>query len=106
MAENDFNQLQLLQQNLQNILLQRQQFQKQLAEIDSALAELETSPTAYKIVGSIMISAPRESLQKELREKKEILDLRLKNFAKQEKLLKEKTEETQKKVLEEIRKKK
>lgn len=100
----NITQLQLLQQNLQNILIQKQQFQKQLTEIDSALKEIKTSPTAYKIIGNIMVASKKEDLQKDLRQKKEILDLRLKNFEKQEQTLKQKTEELQQKVMEEFKK--
>ena len=105
MAEADINQLQLLQQNLQNILLQKQQFQKQLAEIDSALKEIGTSSNTYKIIGNIMVMTKKSDLQKDLKQKKEILDLRLKNFEKQEQTLKEKAEELQQKVMEQLKKK-
>ena len=104
MTEADLTQLQLLQQNLQNIMLQKQQFQKQLTEIDSALKEVKDSSKAYKIVGNIMVASKPDELQKELQEKKEVLDLRLKNFEKQEEMLKKKAEETQKKVLEGLKK--
>ena len=99
MTDADITQLQLLQQNLQNILVQKQQFQRQLTEIDSALNETESAETTYKILGNIMVSTNKESLQKELKEKKDLLDLRLKNFEKQETALKEKTEELQKNVM-------
>jgi len=38
---------------MQNVLMQKQQFQAQLMEIDSALSELEKTNEAYKIVGNI-----------------------------------------------------
>ncbi len=104
MTDADLTQLQLLQQNLQNILVQKQQFQKQLTEISSALKEIETSETTYKILGNIMVSSKKEELQKELKEKEELLNLRIKNFEKQETTLKEKTEELQKKVMESMKK--
>ena len=104
MDEININQLQLLQQNLQNTMLQKQQLQKQLIEIESALKGIETSTAAYKIIGNIMIASKKEDLQKDLKQKKEILDLRLKNFEKQEQTLKQKTEEIQKKVMEEHQK--
>ena len=104
MTDADLNQLKLFQQNLQNILMQKQQFQKQLAEINSAVKEIETSETTYKILGNIMVSAKKEDLQKELKDKQEILDLRLKNFEKQETNLKEKTQDLQKKVMADLKK--
>lgn len=98
-------QLQLLQQNMQNILLQKQQLQNQLAEIDSAMENVEGAEKAYKIVGHIMIASPREKLSQELEEKKEILSLRLKNYMAQEEKLKKSMEELQKEVVGELKKK-
>lgn len=106
MTETPLAQLQLLQQNLQHLFLQRQQFQKQLVEIDSALGELETSPQAYKIIGNLMVASKKPDLEKELQEKKELLSLRIKNFEKQEQNLTQKIEEIQQKVLDALKKKK
>lgn len=103
MSENDINQLQFLQQNLQNIILQKQQFQKQLTEMDSALKEIEDSENVYKILGNLMVASKKSEVKKDLQEKKELFGLRVKNFEKQEKNLKEKTEEIQKKFLEKVK---
>jgi len=97
------NHLQLLQQNLQNILLQKQQIETQLSEFSSALQELQTTPQAYKIVGKLMISASKEDLIRDLDDKKEISELRLKNILKQEEQLKKNLAEVQKEVLEEMK---
>ena len=51
-----------------------------------------------------MVATKKDDLEKDLKEKKELLDLRIKNFDKQEKNLKEKTEELQKKVMAEMKK--
>lgn len=105
MSETDINQLQLLQQNLQNILLQKQQLQKQLSEIDSALESMKDSTSTYKIVGNIMVASKKTDLQKDLQQKKETFDLRIKNFEKQEQTLKQKLGEFQQKVMQQIKKK-
>lgn len=106
MAGSKVNQLQLLQQNLQNISLQKQQIEIQFNELASALGELETSSKAYKIVGKIMISSDKDKLQKELSEKKDFLEVRLQSYAKQEERLKKDFEKAQKEALEEIQDKK
>jgi len=62
--------LQIMEQNLQALGMQKQQFSTQLFEIDSALKELDKTETAYKIVGNIMVSANKDTLQKELTQKK------------------------------------
>jgi prefoldin beta subunit len=100
------SQLQLLQQNLQNIVLQKQQIESQISEFDSALTELNTSQTAYKIVGKIMIASSKDELQKDLSQKKEIIEIRLKNIIKQEENIKNTIEKVQKEVVEELGKQK
>ena len=97
-------QLQLTQQNLQNILMQKQQIQSQLVELESALTELKTTDKAYKIIGKIMIASPKENLTKDLKEKKEVAEVRLKNFNNQEEKLKSNLEELQKQVMAEMQK--
>ena len=105
-TEQKIQQLQLIEQNFQQILMQKQQFQSQLIEIESALKELEEAKEAYKIVGNIMVSSSKEDLKKDLEQKKEIINLRIKNFEKQEKSLKEKASSMQAEVMEELKKEK
>ena len=102
-TEEKIQQLQLIEQGMQNFLAQKQQFQAQLAEIESALKELEKSKDAYKIVGNIMVSADKEELLKDLKSKKEIIDLRIKTLEKQEKQMKEKASAMQSQVLEKLK---
>ena len=54
-AEKKISQLQMLEQGMQSLLMQKQQFQLQQVEIESALKELENVDEAYKIVGNIMV---------------------------------------------------
>jgi prefoldin beta subunit len=97
------NQLQLLQQNLQNLVLQKQQVQNQMLEIESALTELKTTDKAYKIVGKIMLASSKENLIKDMEEKKEISEVRIKNFKEQEESLQKNIEEVQKEAMEELK---
>ena len=98
------NKLQLLQQNLQNILLQKQQLEVQLTEIDSALQEIKSDSKTYKILGKIMVLSSSEEIIKDLKDKKETVELRLKNFSKQEEKIKENMDSLQKEAVEEINK--
>ena len=94
----------MLEQNLQNIQMQKQTFQMQLMENENALRELDkTKKEVYKIIGTIMVNSDKDELKKELNEQKEILDLRLKNLDKQEDKFKEQAEEVQKEVMKEIK---
>ncbi len=82
-------QLQTIEQNLQQMLKQRQQFQVQKMEIESAQEELKKTDKAYRIISNIMVAAEKAPLEKELAEKKERVDLRIKSIEKQENSLKE-----------------
>jgi len=104
-AHEKLGQLQLIEQNLQNFLMQKQNFQSQLIQIENAVEEVEktTKKTAYKIVGSLMIESDVSSLKEDLKSKKEVLDLRIKNIEKQEEKLKEKAKSVQEEVMKELK---
>ena len=91
--------LQILDQKLQNIVMQKHNIQAQTLEIENALIELKDSKESYKVVGGIIISKDKEELEKELKSKKEILDLKLNSLDKQEEKLKNDMEELQKEVM-------
>jgi len=103
--QEQINQIQIIQQNLQNSAVQRQQFQLQLSEIDSALVEIDKNPKTYKIIGNIMVAMNVDDLKKELQEKQQMLNIRISTIEKQESRLREKAEEYQKEVLKGIEKK-
>ena len=99
MDQSTIAQLQLLQQNLQNILLQKQQLQNVLIELESALQGIKTSEKCYKILGHIMVASPKDTVSKELAEKKEMTNLRLKNYLSQEEKLKKSIGDIQKEIM-------
>lgn len=101
-TEDKIKQLQLYEQSLQNLLVQKQQFQIQLLEIESALKEIETTDKVYKSVGNILAEAKKEDLKKDLSEKKEIGEMRIRSLEKQEKQIKEKTSKIQQEVMEKM----
>ena len=102
-TEEKIQQLQMMEQNMQNFLSQKQTFQVQLVEITSALEELEKVEKAYKIVGNIIIQEDSKKLQEDLKQKKEITELRIKNIEKQEDKIKKKAAELQADVLKEMK---
>ncbi|MBI2573299.1 prefoldin subunit [Candidatus Woesearchaeota archaeon] len=105
MSPTKVQQLQLLQQNIENLALQKQQFSSQLTELDCALGNLSNTSQSYRIIGKLMIATSSVSLQKELEEKHDILRLRLENVEKQEENLTKNMEQVQKDVVAELRKK-
>ena len=101
-AENKLGQLQMLEQSMQNMMMQKQQFQLQQVEIESALKELEKVDEAYKIIGNIMVLSKKEDLKSDLSSKKEVIELRIKSMEKQEDQLREKASKLQSEVLKEM----
>jgi len=103
-TEQKISQLQMFEQSLQNFLGQKQQFQVQLVEIESALTELQNTDKAYKIVGNIMVESDKNELKADLQSKKEILELRIKTMEKQETQVREKASILQSEILKKIKK--
>ncbi len=87
---------------MQNLLMQKQQFQLQQVEIESALKELEKVDEAYKIVGNIMVLSKKDDLKKDLDSKKDVMELRVKTMEKQEDQLREKASKLQNELLKEM----
>lgn len=85
MEEKAIQEIQFLEQNLQNILFQKQAFQMELSETRDALKELENSKDeVYKIIGQIMVKSEKSKIKEEFSNKLKIFELRLKNLEKQE----------------------
>lgn len=102
-TEEKIGRMQLMEQNIQNLLMQKQQFQSQMIECTSALEELKKSETAYKIIGNVMVLSNKEDLKKDLEQKKEMTEIRIKSIEKQESEIKEKAKKLQQEVLSEIK---
>ena len=103
-TEQKIGQLQMFEQSLQSFLGQKQQFQVQLVEVESALNELDNTEKAYKIVGNIMVETDKNELKAEMQSKKEILELRIKTMEKQEAQVREKASKLQSEILTKIKK--
>jgi prefoldin beta subunit len=88
MDENKIQEMQILEQRLQNALMQKQAFQMELAETNSALREIEKSgDDVFKIIGQLMIKTEKSKIKEELLNKQKILELRIKSFDKQEEIM-------------------
>ncbi len=92
--------MQILEQSLQNILLQKQAFQMELSETTTALTEIKNSgDDVYKILGQLMVKTKKDSVVKELSDKEKIIELRLKNLEKQESSLNNQLEKLREEIL-------
>ncbi|MEM4625475.1 MAG: prefoldin subunit [Candidatus Pacearchaeota archaeon] len=82
--------LQILEQNFQNVLMQKQSLQIELSEIDTALSEVQKSKgDIFRVLGQVMIKSTKEEVKKDLNEKKESLSSRISLIEKQEQSLRE-----------------
>ncbi len=90
-------QFQGYQQQLQNVLIQKESLKLQSLEIERALEELNATKqtAAYKIVGSVMINKNIEDLKKELNETKEDMGIKMKSMDTIELKLKERLKDLQ-----------
>jgi len=97
--KNDLTELQSIQQQMQFLVMQKQQLLLQQNEAGKALEEIENaSGKLYRLAGSVMVEKEKSVLQGELKEEKEGVEVRLNAFAKQEKKLKDRFEELRKKL--------
>ncbi len=102
-TERKIQDLQVFEQNLQQILMQKQSIQLELSESENALNELKSSDgEAYRIIGGIMMKSDRKKLIAELEEKKKISELRINSIEKQEKLLDDRASSLRNEVKSEI----
>lgn len=95
-----------LQQNLQAILLQKQQVELELTEVEKALEELNKigpEDTVYKSAGSLLVKVKRDDVQKELEEERELANTRIMVLSKQETRVRANVKELQTRIDEAIR---
>ncbi len=85
--QNQLAQLQQIQQQAQALMQQKSQVEMVLRETERALEELkktEDNAIVYKAAGELLVKANKEEVLKDLEEKKDSLDVRMKSLARQE----------------------
>ena len=90
-----------VQQNLQAVLIQKQQVEMELTETEKALEELAKaadSEAIYKFAGNLLVKVEKEAMVKELNEKKELGSTRKMVLAKQEGRFRENLKDLQAKL--------
>ncbi len=103
-TQEKIQELQSYEQTLSSLLMQKQAFQMELNETENALSEIVASKDdVFKLVGNIMIKSNKEDIQKELKQKNDLLALRLKSIEKQETDLSKKAEELREEVMKKIK---
>jgi prefoldin beta subunit len=91
--QNQIMQYQQVQQQLQAVTAQKMQIEAQVKEMDRSLEEIkgtDDKTPIYRMVGGLLIQAKdREGLAKEIGERKETMEIRLRALEKQEKHLRD-----------------
>ena len=98
--------LQQLQQTLQGVLTQKQQLEFELNGVEQALGEIEkqtANSEIYKSVGSILVKSKKSTVQTELNDQKEILNMRIKVMNQQEERLRTQVKDLQEKLQHDLR---
>ncbi|MEL9991786.1 MAG: prefoldin subunit beta [Thermoproteus sp.] len=86
------NRFQQAQNQLQSVLLRKQQYEAELRDVEKALSEIEKlaqDAKIYKSVGNFLLQTSRDVALQELKERKELLELHIKTLSRQESMLRE-----------------
>lgn len=100
-VQNMIAQLQTVQQQLQMVVSQKVQLESTLKEIENAIKEVEKveeDTPIYKSVGTVLVKTKKEEVLKELNERKETIEVRIRALSRQEEKLRERLKELQEKV--------
>jgi prefoldin beta subunit len=92
---------QQLKDQLDRLLLEKTTIENELREINRVLEELSTltaDAIIYKIVGNLLVKSDKASIEKELNDRKELLELRSRTYQKQEGILRKQLEDLQTKI--------
>jgi prefoldin beta subunit len=99
-SESKIQELTFIEQNLQNLLFEKQASNIELSEVESAFTQLNNSKDeVFKLLGNILVRYDKSKMFEELEEKKKILELRLNSLEKQEELLSKKLVDLRKEIL-------
>lgn len=93
-----------MEKQLEVVLIQKHQLQIQINEVNHAVEELKKAKgEIYKSVGAIVLSTTKESAEKDLKERKELLEVKLNAITKQEEKLRSTVMDSQKKLQERMK---
>jgi prefoldin beta subunit len=94
--------LQQIQQNLQAIMMKKQQIEQEIAETDRILEEIKKidgDNKVYKRYNNLLIKSKREDILKEFKEKKATLNTRMLVVEKQESRVNDNLKEVENKII-------
>ena len=96
--------LQMLEQNFQQLLMQKNAFSMESNETDYIIKEVEkTEGEVSRIIGNqVVIKSTKEAIFEDMKKKKELIDTRMKSIDEQEKEFSEKIESIREEVMKAI----
>ena len=85
---NPIAELQELQARVQAMMMEKQQLMMQQADIDRALKALkDVEGKAYEMIGTLLVEREKEAINKDLIERKQMVELRLEGVDKNERTM-------------------
>jgi prefoldin beta subunit len=94
--------LQQIQQNLQAIMMKKHQIEQETSEIERVIEEIkkmDEDNKVYKNYNTLWIKSNRENILRELKEKRDILNIRMEVVEKQEKRVSDNLKEVENKII-------
>lgn len=103
-TKKDIQELQILEQNFQQLLMQKNSFSMESNETDLIIKETEKAEgDVFKIVGGqVVIKSTKDKIIEDAKKKKDLMDKRLKDIEEQEKNFSKKIEELRESVMKKI----
>jgi prefoldin beta subunit len=97
-------QLQMMEQSFQQLLMQKNAFSMESNETDLIIKEVEkTTGEVSRIIGNqVVIKATKEEILEDMKNKKKLIETRMKSIDEQEKEFSEKIESIREEVMKEI----
>ncbi len=93
-----------MEKQLEILLIQKHQLQIQMNEVKHALDELKkSSGEVYRSVGAVMLRTTKEAAEADLKERQELVDIKLNAIGKQEEKLRSTVLESQKRLQEKMK---
>jgi|SRR3954463_11879578 prefoldin beta subunit len=94
--------LQQIQQNLQAIMMKKHQIEQETSEIERVIEEIkkmDEDNKVYKNYNTLWIKSNRENILRELKEKRDTLNIRMEVVEKQEKRVSDNLKEVENKII-------
>lgn len=103
-TQQQIQELQMMEQSFQQLLMQKNAFSMESNETDLIIKEVEkTSGEVSRIIGNqVVIKATKEEILEDMKNKKKLIDTRMKTIIEQEQEFSKKIESTREEIMKKI----